>query len=97
MKKKMIAVLFVASTAVCTLAQADNALTSDQLMKSIQNSVKDYATVQPDMARSISGLSTKTTGTNAQVTIQMNADGMSMSAHYICAPQGDDMACNIQQ
>lgn len=89
----VLAFLFSASG----IALADNTLTNDQLIKSIQAAVADYSTnVDPEMAKSISGLRTTTVGMNANVTIEMNADGMKMSIKYLCAPQGPAMVCNIQ-
>lgn len=96
MRKNIYGLLVIFSFASSGIAMADNALTADQLLKSVEVSVKDYSAVEPDMARSISGLRTTTMGANAQVTIEMNADGMRMSAKYLCAPQGQDMACNLQ-
>jgi len=94
---KLITLGLLASSIASGVAYADNALTTDQLMKATQNSLADYAATQPDMTKSISGFRVTTVGATAQVIIQMNADGMSMSAKYVCAPQADDMACNIQQ
>lgn len=79
-----------------SVAMADNALTTDQLQASIRNAVADYATVEPDMSKSISGLRVVAVGSNAQVTIEMKADGMNMSAKYLCVVQGNDMACQQQ-
>jgi hypothetical protein len=91
---------FVASVSVffCLLgtARAANTLSSDQLMKSADLALKDYALVEPDMSASISGIRSVTVGTNAIVTLEMNADGMKMSAKYICIPKADGMNCNQQ-
>ncbi len=94
MKKLILGFLAIAATNV---AMADNALTNDQLTTSIQESLKDYANVEPGMMNSISGLKVVTVGPNAQVTIEMKADGMNMSAKYTCAPKNTAMLCQLQQ
>jgi hypothetical protein len=86
---------FVAGTSAS--AMAANPLTSSQLLRAIQVSVADYSNVEPDMSKSISGLRSVTSGNNALVTIDMNSDGMKMSAKYLCVAQAQDMACRIQQ
>ena len=91
---------FVASIGVffCLIgtARAANTLSSDQLMKSADHALKDYALVEPEMSVSISGIRSVTVGANAIVTLEMNADGMKMNAKYICIPKADDMNCNQQ-
>ena len=78
-------------------AFAANPLTSEQLIKSVQESVKDYSNIEPDMSSSISGIRVVTIGANAQVTIEMKTDGMNMAAKYLCVAQGANMACRLQQ
>ena len=91
--RKILAVLTIIAANV---ALADNALTNDQLTTSIQESLKDYSNVEPGMMKSISGLKVVTVGPNAQVTIEMKADGMNMSAKYTCAPKNNTMLCQLQ-
>ena len=79
------------------VALADNSLTSEQLMKATLNSLTDSKQSEPGMAKSISGFRTSTAGANAQVIIDMKADGMNMSSKYLCVPQGQDMTCSLQQ
>ena len=86
-----------ATIALSGTAIAANPLTTDQLTKSIQESVKDYSSVEPDMSKSISGIRVVTVGSNAQVTLEMKTDGMNMSAKYLCVAQGQSMACRMQQ
>lgn len=83
--------------AVLSSAFAANPLTADQLLRSIQLSSADYSRAEPDMSKSISGMRVATVGQNAQVTLDMKADGMNMSAKYLCVVQGQDMACRQQQ
>lgn len=90
-------VLFILTSGLTITALADNPLTTEQLVKAVQASLKDYATVEPDMSRSISGFRTSTSGKRAQIIIDMNSDGMKMSARYVCASQGAEMVCNQQQ
>ena len=94
---KAMLMITTAGLGVCGAARADNPLSSDQLVKSIQFSLMDQAKTDPSMFKSISGLRTTTTGTSATVSIEMKADGMNMSVKYLCVPQGQDMACRIQQ
>ncbi|HEY8278441.1 MAG TPA: hypothetical protein VIH99_02380 [Bdellovibrionota bacterium] len=78
-------------------AQAVAPLSTDQLVRSIQESLKDYTAQDPEMAKSITGLKVVTVGTNAQVLIEMKTDGMNMTAKYLCIAQGQSMACREQQ
>lgn len=80
-----------------SVAHADNALTAEQLLKSVQLAVQDQSATDPDMFKSISGLRTATVGDNAQVTVDMKADGMNMSVKYLCVPQGQNMVCRQHQ
>jgi len=89
--------VFATALIFSALAKADNALTNDQLVKSIQVALADYASGDPEMSKSISGLRSSTVGGTASVTIEMNADGMKMSAKYLCAPRAAEMACRLQQ
>jgi hypothetical protein len=95
MRKLIVAVLGFSGFA--SSAFAANPLTADQLLRSIQLSSQDYSRSEPDMSQSISGLRVATLGQTAQVTIDMKADGMNMSAKYLCAVQGSDMSCHLQQ
>ena len=79
------------------LAKADNSLTEEQLLKATQLSLQDYATAEPEMTRSVSGFKVSTSGNNAVVVINMDADGMHMIAKYLCVTQGTDLSCHIQQ
>lgn len=79
------------------IAQGDNALTQEQLLKATQLSLQDYATLQPEMTRSVSGFKASTAGSTAQVLIFMNADGMQMTARYLCVVQNGGMTCRFQQ
>lgn len=97
MQKIVIVLSFMAALLCSGVAMADNPLTSDQLLRATQLSLDDNAKVNPDMANSVSGFRVSTVGSNAQVYIDMNADGMKMSAKYLCAPQAKDMVCNLQQ
>ena len=97
MKKAAYSLFAFAALVGPSVASADNPLTHEQLLSSIQLSLNDYAGADPDMARSISGLRTVTTGANALVSIEMNADGMKMTAKYLCVPRGEQMACRAQQ
>jgi hypothetical protein len=94
---KILNVLLLTALATPSIALADNSLSSTQLVGAIQAAVADYSSVDPDMARSISGVRATTVGANASVLIEMNADGMKMSAKYSCAPRGQEMACRSQQ
>ncbi len=95
MRKLAIAILGISG--FCTSAFAANPLTADQLLRSIELSSMDYARAEPGMSKSISGLRVATVGQTAQVTIDMKADNMNMSAKYLCVVQGADMACRPQQ
>jgi hypothetical protein len=79
------------------VAKADNPLAQDQLLKAVQSSSADYANIEPSMTKSVSGFKVTTLGNNAQVIIYMDADGMNMTAKYLCVPQGENMACHFQQ
>ena len=80
-----------------TAALANNALTEAQLLKATQLSLQDYAANEPDMTNLVSGFKTTTTGNNATVIINMDADGMHMTAKYLCVPQDGDISCHFQQ
>lgn len=97
MKSIVFALSLLATAAFCNVAKADTTLSTDQLIKSIQNSVNDCKANQPDMANAITGLRVSGIGTNAQVIIEMNSSGMTMNTKYICVPAGNDMNCNMQQ
>lgn len=77
-------------------AKADNTLTQDQLMKATQHALQDSSTADPTMAKSISGFKTTTVGANAQVIINMDADGMHMTEKYLCVAQDGDLSCHFQ-
>ena len=94
---KTMLMIMIAGLGLSGAARADNPLTADQLVKSIQVSLTDQARNDGSMFKSISGLRTTTTATNATVAIDMKSDGMNMSVKYLCVPQGQDMACRIQQ
>jgi hypothetical protein len=94
---RKLAVAILGFTGLCSNAFAANPLTADQLLRSMQLSSIDYARAEPDMSKSISGLRVATVGQTAQVTIDMKADGMNMSAKYLCVVQGTDMACRPAQ
>jgi hypothetical protein len=79
------------------VAMADNALTQEQLVKSTQLSLQDLTANDSSMAAEISGFRVSTVGSNAQVIIDMNADGMQMSTKYVCIPQDQTMICDLQQ
>jgi phosphotransferase system IIB component len=96
--KKMLLMTFTAGSLLsASIAKADNAFTVDQLVQATQLSLQDYEKVQPDMAKSISGFKTATAGNTVQVVINMNADGMNMTAKYLCVLQGAALACRSQQ
>ena len=97
MRYLALTLLALSSFGASGIAMASNPLTAEQLLRSIQISSVDYVRGEPDMAKSISGLSVATIGNNAQVTITMKSDGMNMSAKYLCIVQGPDMACHQQQ
>ncbi|MGZ3671309.1 MAG: hypothetical protein ACXVCI_14715 [Bdellovibrionota bacterium] len=97
MRNVVIALSLIAGFTMSSLARADNALTADQLMKSIQNAAGAYERADPVMSKSISGFRVVTMGANAQVTIEMKADNMNMSAKFLCVAQGQDMVCRQQQ
>ena len=97
MHKILVGLLLVAAFGTSGIALANPALTSDQLVKAVQSSLKDYSTVDPDMSKAITGIRSIAVGPNAKVTLEMKMDGMNMSVTYICVPQGQDMACNLQQ
>lgn len=78
-------------------ARADNPLNQAQLLKVTQLSLQDYAVNEPEMTKSVSGFKTVTAGNNAKVSIVMDADGMHMTANYLCVPQGADFSCHVQQ
>ncbi len=77
-------------------AHADNTLSAEQLMKATQASIADYSTVEVEMVKSLSGFKVTTVGANAVVILNLEADGMKMSAKYLCQPQVADMVCHIQ-
>ena len=96
-KTNVLTILALVFTIGAVTAKADNSLTQAQLLKATQLSLQDYATVEPDMAKSVSGFKTTTSGANAQVVINMDADGMHMTAKYLCVPQDADLSCHFQQ
>lgn len=95
-RSNVLAILALIFTMSVATAKADNTLTQAQLLKATQLSLQDYATVEPDMAKSVSGFKTTTAGANAQVVINMDADGMHMTAKYLCVPQDGDLSCHFQ-
>jgi hypothetical protein len=97
MRASLISILLALGFGAQTFAMADNSLTADQLVKATQLSLQDYATVEPDMFKDISGFRVSTVGKNAQVFLDMNSGGMHMSVQYVCVPQHQMMICNQQQ
>lgn len=91
------ALLTFACLALPLSAKADNPLSAEQLLRALQVATTDYTANDPEMAKSISGLKTTTSGSNAVVMIEMNADGMKMTAKYLCVPRSNEMACRFQQ
>ena len=97
MNRMTAAFLTLAYLALPLSAKADNPLSTDQLLRALQVATADYTANDPEMAKSISGLKTSTSGSNAVVTVEMNADGMKMTAKYLCVPRASEMACRFQQ
>jgi hypothetical protein len=97
MRSNLTALLFATGLSLSGFAMAANPLTSTQLMKAAQVALSANAAADPEMANSTSGFRIATVGSNAQVYVDMNADGMKMSAKYLCIPQAQEMACRIQQ
>jgi hypothetical protein len=97
MRSNLTALFFVTGLCTSGFAMAANPLTSVQLMKAVQVALTANAAADPDMANSTSGFRIATVGNNAQVYVDMNADGMKMAAKYLCVPQAQDMACRLQQ
>ncbi len=76
--------------------RADNTFTQEQMVHMTQLALVDYTAIQPDMAKSISGFKITTAAPNAKVIIYMSADGMNMTANYLCVPQDADFGCHFQ-
>ena len=98
MTKNLILATMVAATfgIFANVALADNTLSADQLMKATQASIADYTTVDAEMVKALSGFKVTTMGANAVVILNLEADGMHMSAKYLCQPQAADMVCHAQ-
>jgi hypothetical protein len=98
MQKSLFINLIVVATSTLFLnqAKADNPLSQEQLIKATQAALLDYSGIEAEMVKSLSGFKVTTVGTNAQVILNLEADGMHMSAKYLCLPQGADMICHIQ-
>ena len=97
MKQIFVTLLGISCLSMPLAANADNALSTSQLLQALQVATADYVAADPEMSKSISGLKTVTTGTNAIVSIEMNSDGMKMTAKYLCVPRSSEMACRLQQ
>lgn len=97
MRNVVLGLLLASGTVASSAALADNPLTTDQLMRAAQLCVKATQDADPSMANSISGFRTVTVGKSVQVVVDSKADGMNMSAKYLCVPQGPDMTCRVQQ
>ena len=82
---------------LATVASANNPLTEAQLMKAAQLSMDDYARTEPTMTSSVSGFKVTTQGNNAVVIINMDSDGMHMTAKYLCIQDGADLGCHFQE